>query len=175
MNTYKFLPLIIVAALAGCGQKTPVAADASASAAASPAITETPAATASAPTPSAPVAAAEAPAAPAPAPSAPVAAAAPAASAPAAVAAGPAPSADDLAKGEKVYTATCVACHAAAVLGAPKFGDKALWAPRIAQGKDALYSHALNGFKMMPPRGGNAALKDDEVKAGVDYMVSKAS
>ncbi|HCE07700.1 MAG TPA: cytochrome c5 family protein [Oxalobacteraceae bacterium] len=158
MNTYKFLPLIIVAALAGCGQKTPVAADASASAAASPAVTETPAATASAP-----------------APSAPVAAAAPAASAPAAVAAGPAPSADDLAKGEKVYTATCVACHAAAVLGAPKFGDKALWAPRIAQGKDALYSHALNGFKMMPPRGGNAALKDDEVKAGVDYMVSKAS
>ena len=158
MNTYKFLPLIIVAALAGCGQKTPVAADASASAAASPAVTETPAATASAP-----------------APSAPVAAAAPAASAPAAVAAGPAPSADDLAKGEKVYTATCVACHAAAVLGAPKFGDKALWAPRIAQGKDTLYSHALNGFKMMPPRGGNAALKDDEVKAGVDYMVSKAS
>ena len=168
MNTYKFLPLIIVAALAGCGQKTPVAADASASAAASPAVTETPAATASAPTPSAPMAAAEAPAAPA----------VPAASAPAAVAAvaaGPAPSADDLAKGEKVYTATCVACHAAAVLGAPKFGDKALWAPRIAQGKDTLYSHALNGFKMMPPRGGNAALKDDEVKAGVDYMVSKAS
>jgi len=164
MNTYKFLPLIIVAALAGCGQKTPVAADASASAsaAASPAVTETPAATASAPAPSASVAAA-----------APAAASAPAAVA--AVAAGPAPSADDLAKGEKVYTATCVACHAAAVLGAPKFGDKALWAPRIAQGKDALYSHALNGFKMMPPRGGNAALKDDEVKAGVDYMVSKAS
>lgn len=162
MNTYKFLPLIIVAALAACGQKTPVGADASASAAVSPAVAETPAATASAPAPSAPVAAAEAPAASAPA-------------AVAAVAAGPAPSADDLAKGEKVYTATCVACHAAAVLGAPKFGDKALWAPRIAQGKDTLYSHALNGFKMMPPRGGNAALKDDEVKAGVDYMVSKAS
>lgn len=77
--------------------------------------------------------------------------------------------------GEKVYTATCLACHGAAVLGAPKFGDKAAWDPRVAKGKDLLYTNAINGVKMMPPRGGNAALKDEEVKAAVDYMLSKAS
>ena len=158
MNGYKFLPLIMVAiaaALAGCEQKAPVAPAApSASAAAAP--TEAAPATAVASAPAAP------------------AASAPAAAAPAA-AAGPAPSAEVLAKGEKIYTATCVACHGAGVLGAPKFGDKAAWQPRIAKGMDALYSSSLNGIKMMPPRGGNAALKDDELKAAVDYLVSKAS
>ena len=84
------------------------------------------------------------------------------------------PGADVLAKGEKIYGATCVACHAAAVLGAPKFGDKAMWAPRIVKGQEALYASALNGLKMMPPRGGNAALKDEDLKAAVDYMISKA-
>ncbi|HWU67281.1 MAG TPA: c-type cytochrome, partial [Stenotrophobium sp.] len=80
----------------------------------------------------------------------------------------------DLVLGEKVFGTTCVTCHGAGVLGAPKVGDKTAWGPRVAQGKDTLYTHALNGFKMMPARGGNAALKDDEVKAAIDYMVSKA-
>jgi cytochrome c5 len=105
--------------------------------------------------------------APAPAPAAaPVAAAA----APAA----PAASAADLAKGEKVYGASCLSCHGAGVLGAPKFGDVAAWQPRTAKGMETLYNSAINGFKMMPPRGGNAVLKDDEMKAAVDYMVSAA-
>jgi cytochrome c5 len=76
--------------------------------------------------------------------------------------------------GDKVYTATCAACHGSGVLGAPKFGDKAAWAPRIKQGKDTLYAHALAGIRMMPARGGNPALKDAEVKAAIDYMVGKA-
>lgn len=80
----------------------------------------------------------------------------------------------DLAQGEKIYKTTCLSCHGAGVLGAPKVGDKAAWAPRVAKGKPALYGSALNGFKMMPPRGGNAALKDDEIKAAVDFMTSKA-
>lgn len=84
------------------------------------------------------------------------------------------PSADVLAKGEKVYTTTCLSCHGAAVLGAPKLGDLPSWTPRIAKGIDALYTSSIDGLKMMPPRGGNAALKDDELKAAVDYMVSKA-
>ncbi|MBC7684865.1 MAG: cytochrome c5 family protein [Bdellovibrionales bacterium] len=83
-------------------------------------------------------------------------------------------SAADLAIGEKVYGATCASCHGAAVLGAPKLGDKPSWTPRIAKGVDVLYKSAIEGLKMMPPRGGNAALKDEEVKAAVDYMVSKA-
>ena len=95
--------------------------------------------------------------------------------APAAVpAAAPAASAADLAKGEKVYSANCLSCHGAGVLGAPKFADAAAWAPRVAKGMETLYGSAINGFKMMPPRGGNAVLKDDEMKAAVDYMVSKA-
>ncbi len=81
-------------------------------------------------------------------------------------------------KGKKVYDATCVACHAAGVAGAPKLGDKALWAPRIAQGMDTLYMHALKGFTgktgVMPPKGGAVNLPDADVKAGVDYMVAQA-
>jgi cytochrome c5 len=73
--------------------------------------------------------------------------------------------------GEKIYAANCASCHAAGVLGAPKAGDKAAWATRIKQGKDTLYTHGLNGFKMMPPKGGNPGLKDDEVKAAIDFMI----
>ncbi|KQZ44339.1 cytochrome c5 family protein [Duganella sp. Root1480D1] len=72
--------------------------------------------------------------------------------------------------GEKIYSANCASCHAAGVLGAPKVGDKAAWGPRVKQGKEVLYTHALNGFKMMPPKGGNPGLKDDEVKAAIDFM-----
>ena len=83
--------------------------------------------------------------------------------------------ADD--KGKKIYDATCVACHAAGVAGAPKLGDKTAWAPRIAQGADTLHTHAIKGFQgkvgMMPPKGGNMSLKDEDVKAAVDYMVSQ--
>lgn len=88
--------------------------------------------------------------------------------APAALAA--APAAKGGANGEKIYAANCASCHAAGVLGAPKAGDKAAWAPRLKQGKETLYTHGLNGFKMMPPKGGNPALKDEEVKAAIDFM-----
>ncbi len=107
------------------------------------------------------------PAASAPAPAAPAAAPAPVAAAPAANPAG-----------ESVYKKTCALCHAAGVAGAPKPGDKDDWAPRIAQGNDTMYKHAIEGFTgekgMMPPRGGGASLTDDEVKAAVDYMVAKS-
>jgi cytochrome c5 len=83
--------------------------------------------------------------------------------------------ADD--KGKKVYGGTCIACHAAGVAGAPKLGDKAAWAPRIAQGMDTLYTHSIKGFQgkagLMPPKGGNMTLSDDDMKAAVDYMVSQ--
>lgn len=80
----------------------------------------------------------------------------------------------DAAIGEKTFTANCASCHGTGVLDAPKLGDKAAWAPRIAQGKDKLYAHGLAGLKMMPPKGGNPALKDADVKATIDYMVGKA-
>lgn len=76
--------------------------------------------------------------------------------------------------GKAVYEKTCVACHMAGVAGAPKAGDKAVWAPRIAEGKNHLYEHAIKGKGAMPPKGGNPGLSDAEVKAAVDYLVSLA-
>ena len=80
--------------------------------------------------------------------------------------------------GEKLFGSVCTTCHTAGLMGAPKLADKAAWAPRIAQGKDTLYKHAISGYQgksgVMPAKGGSQA-SDDEVKAAVDYMVSKAS
>lgn len=107
-------------------------------------------------------------------PAAPAAASAPPPVA-AAAAAPEAPAAEN-AVGKKVFGQVCSMCHASGAAGSPKPGDKADWGPRIAQGNDVLYKHALEGFTgakgAMPARGGNTTLKDDEVKAAVDYMVS---
>ncbi len=75
--------------------------------------------------------------------------------------------------GEKLYKSVCFACHAAGVAGAPKFGDKAAWAPFIATGLDTMVGKAINGVGAMPPRGGSQA-SDAEVKAAVQYMVHAA-
>nr|WP_297350550.1 c-type cytochrome [uncultured Caldimonas sp.] len=96
-----------------------------------------------------------------------VAAATQAAAAPAAAA----PAADNAAA---LYNQACVACHAAGVAGAPKFGDKAQWAPRIAQGIDVLTASAIKGKGAMPPKGGAANASDADIKAVVTYMVNAA-
>ncbi len=92
-------------------------------------------------------------------------------------AAAPTAAAVDL-PGEQVYQQVCTACHGAAVAGAPKTGDKAAWAPRIAQGMDLLHKHALEGFQgkagYMPPKGGRTDLSDQSVMNAVDYLVSQA-
>ena len=118
---------------------------------------------------------------------APVAAAAAIAPAAAAAAAAPAPAAVPVAAaapaklsadaGKKLYDSVCMACHAAGIAGAPKFGDKTAWAERIKQGAPVLYEHAIKGYQgkagVMPAKGGSAA-SDDEVKAAVDYMTAAA-
>jgi cytochrome c5 len=76
--------------------------------------------------------------------------------------------------GEKVYQKSCAVCHGSGVAGAPKLGDKAAWAPRIGEGMDLMYKSALQGDGAMPAKGGNSALSDAEVKAAVDYMISKS-
>jgi cytochrome c oxidase subunit 2 len=78
------------------------------------------------------------------------------------------------ADGKGTYDSLCVACHGAGLMGAPKPGDKAGWSPRLAQGQDTLYQHALHGIRAMPPKGGNPALSDAQVKAAVDYMVGQS-
>ena len=77
-------------------------------------------------------------------------------------------------EGKVIYEGVCHTCHAAGLLGAPKFGDKGAWGPRIAKGTATLHQHALQGFNAMPAKGGNADLLDVEVTNAVDYMVSQA-
>ena len=75
--------------------------------------------------------------------------------------------------GPTVYNSIYGACHNTGAAGAPKVDDKAAWAPRVAQGKDALYKSALGGKGAMPPKGGAADLSDDEIKGAVDYILTK--
>jgi cytochrome c5 len=82
-------------------------------------------------------------------------------------------SADASQAGKALYQQVCQACHAAGVLGAPKFGNKADWAPRLKDPMDTIYNYALHGKGQMPPKGGSNA-SDADVKAAVDYMVSAA-
>ncbi|MBR8186107.1 cytochrome c5 family protein [Burkholderia ambifaria] len=80
-------------------------------------------------------------------------------------------SADAASAGKALYTQVCQACHAAGVLGAPKFGNKDDWAPRLKESMDTVYNYALHGKGAMPPKGGSNA-SDADVKAAVDYMVN---
>lgn len=73
--------------------------------------------------------------------------------------------------GQAVYESVCFACHDTGAANAPKRGDAAIWEPRLAEGKETLYEHAINGLNAMPPKGGRPSLSDEEVKAAVDYMV----
>lgn len=127
----------------------PKPADAAAAPAAAPAT-----ATAAAPAPVAAVAAAPA-----------MAAAAPAAPAAAAATNG---------VGEKLYKQACAACHNAGVAGAPKFADKAAWAPRIATGMDAMVASVIAGKGIMPAKGGAAGASDADLRAATQYMVDAA-
>jgi len=76
--------------------------------------------------------------------------------------------------GEEIYKTKCQVCHAAGVAGAPKFGDKAAWAPRIAQGMDTLVQHSITGLNAMPPKGTCMDCTDEQMKAAVEYMVDNS-
>lgn len=114
---------------------------------------------------------------PAAADAAPAAAPAAAEAPPAAAAAAPAAAAPaggaGQAAGKAVYESTCVACHGTGVAGAPKFGDKAAWAPRLAAGFDEVLKIATQGKGAMPPKGGSTA-SDADFKAAVEYLVNSA-
>lgn len=76
------------------------------------------------------------------------------------------------ADGKAVYESTCIACHATGVANAPKLGDKAAWAPRLAAGKEGLFKSVIAGKGAMPPKAGNPKLADADIKAAIDYMVA---
>lgn len=77
-------------------------------------------------------------------------------------------------EGSVVFSEACASCHTSGALGAPKFGNKADWAPRIKQGYDTLIKHAVEGIRQMPARGGNPDLSDIEVARAVAYMANEA-
>jgi cytochrome c5 len=91
---------------------------------------------------------------------------------PAAVAAPPQPT---LADGKRIYENTCSVCHTQGLLGAPKLGDKAAWAPRIKQNMDILFAHTIKGYNRMPPRGTCVSCTNAELQAAVKYMVQQSS
>jgi cytochrome c5 len=82
------------------------------------------------------------------------------------------------AAGKTVYDSNCATCHKTGMMGAPKLGDKADWAPRIAQGMPTLVSKSIKGFQgkkgMMPAKGGNPKLTDQHVGDAVAYMVGQS-
>ena len=77
--------------------------------------------------------------------------------------------------GEKIYKQYCFACHLTGVAEAPKTGDTQAWAPRAATGFDALFTSVVNGKGAMPPRSGFPHLSDDELKAGIRYLLAIAN
>ena len=76
--------------------------------------------------------------------------------------------------GTEIYTALCASCHDAGLVGAPKTGDAAAWAPRLALGHDGLTASAIAGKNLMPPRGGGSDLTDTEVKRAVAHLANLA-
>jgi len=90
----------------------------------------------------------------------------------------PAPAAPKAAGGAKsaadIYKKTCMACHAAGVAGAPKVGDQAAWDARMAKGIDTLLGSVNKGMGAMPPKGGDASLTDDDIKATIKFMAEGA-
>lgn len=73
--------------------------------------------------------------------------------------------------GVDVYNKACVACHSVGVLGAPKLHDAGDWAPRLEQGFDTVWKHAINGLNAMPPMGTCGTCSDDDIKAAIEYMI----
>lgn len=95
------------------------------------------------------------------------------AAADAVAAAAPAPAVEPM-SADQIYQTNCLACHSTGAAGAPKTGDAAAWAPRIAQGMDSMVSNAINGLNAMPPKGLCMTCSDDDLRAVVEYMVEQS-
>ncbi len=77
--------------------------------------------------------------------------------------------------GAVIYQNLCTGCHTSGVGMAPTL-VASQWSARIAQGTDTLHRHAIEGYTgpdggIMPAKGGNPALTDEQVIAAVDWMV----
>ncbi len=81
----------------------------------------------------------------------------------------------DPVSGRAVYEYLCSRCHNTGQGGAPRPGDAAYWTQRQALDADALYQHALEGYRSMPASGGEARLRPEDVRAAARYLVSGAA
>ena len=79
----------------------------------------------------------------------------------------------DIAAGEAVFNQTCKVCHASGINGAPIVGNRKMWQPRASQGLDILVEHATQGFGLMPAKGGNDALSDEQIRQAVKYFLAR--
>lgn len=77
--------------------------------------------------------------------------------------------------GEHVFNTYCIACHISGVAGAPKFGDRADWQPRIDKGINILLKNAISGIKAMPPRGLCFDCSNNELKHAIEYMINNST
>lgn len=77
--------------------------------------------------------------------------------------------------GAMIYQQACQMCHQEGVAGSPMTGDKTAWAARIAQGRDKMVASAIAGIGVMPPKGGQSQLSDEEVAEAVDYLIQQAT
>ncbi len=89
--------------------------------------------------------------------------------APATAAAAPPPPAASPAI-QKIYDTTCSNCHGKPGTGAPPAGDAKAWAPRLAQGREIVLGHIINGYKGMPPMGMCMQCAEDDFVAVTEYM-----
>ena len=78
-----------------------------------------------------------------------------------------------LVEGEQIVKKNCKVCHAQGINGAPVIGNAKMWEPRIKQDKSVLIQHAMEGFGLMPAKGGNSQLTEEEISKAVTYMLSQ--
>ncbi|MDM8564831.1 c-type cytochrome [Candidatus Halobeggiatoa sp. HSG11] len=74
-------------------------------------------------------------------------------------------------QGKDIYEMTCKSCHVVGIAGAPKIAEKKDWKTRLPKGENTLIQNAINGLNIMPPKGGNVNLTNEEVKLAVQYML----
>lgn len=79
----------------------------------------------------------------------------------------------DVEQAESIVKTNCKVCHAQGINGAPIIGNEKMWGPRIGKGKDALVQNAINGFGLMPPKGGRDELNQAEIELAVEYFLLK--
>lgn len=78
----------------------------------------------------------------------------------------------DLSEGRRIYVEVCAACHANGVVGAPRYGNREDWEPRLKRSRQDMMRSLFKGRGSMPPKGGNASVTDAQAEAAMEYMLS---